>query len=132
MNSEANWRETVAVPTSRFDALNVLINTARITLPAAPVEETSEAGWDRVMNINARAYFRGPKAAIPEMRKQGGGCIINISSQCGYGMVGGIESTLQNQASKGVVRAMTKPAGRSTPKWAYGSIPFTPARSLRP
>ena len=50
----------------------------------------------------------GTKVAIPEMRKAGGGSIINISSQ--LGLVGFEESSPQYQASKGAVRLFTKNA----------------------
>ena len=62
--------------------------------------------WDRVMDINAKGVFLGTKAAIPEMRRAGGGSIINISSQ--LGLVGMDISSPQYQASKGAVRLFTK------------------------
>ena len=57
------------------------------------------------MDINAKGVFLGTKAAIPEMRKAGGGSIINISSV--YGLVGSNGSTAYH-ASKGAVRLFTK------------------------
>ena len=57
------------------------------------------------MDINAKGVFLGTKAAIPEMRKVGGGSIINISSI--YGLVGSPGSTAYH-ASKGAVRLLTK------------------------
>ena len=106
VTSEANWHEAVAVTTSRFGGLHVLVNNAGISVVSSLVEETSEADWDRVMDINAKGVFLGTKVAIPEMRNSGGGSIINISSQ--YGLVGAIDSTPQYQASKGAVRTLTK------------------------
>jgi NAD(P)-dependent dehydrogenase (short-subunit alcohol dehydrogenase family) len=50
--------------------------------------------------------FLGTKAAIPAMRKAGGGSIINISSQ--LGLVAMPDSSPQYQASKGAVRLLTK------------------------
>ena len=70
------------------------------------VEDTTEAEWDRVMAINAKGVFLGTQVAIPEMRKAGGGSIINISSQ--LGLVGVDNSSPQYQASKGAVRLFTK------------------------
>ena len=51
-----------------------------------------------VMAINATGVFLGTRVAIPEMRKAGGGSIINISSQ--LGLVGVDNSSPQYQASK--------------------------------
>ena len=106
VTSEANWQEAVAVTTSRFGGLHVLVNNAGIGGVGSLVEETSEADWDRVMDINAKGVFLGTKVAIPEMRKSGGGSVINISSQ--LGLVGTDNSTPQYQASKGAVRLFTK------------------------
>ena len=59
-----------------------------------------------MMAINAKGTFLGTQAAIPEMRRSGGGSIINISSQ--LGRVGVDNSSPQYQASKGAVRPFTK------------------------
>ena len=59
------------------------------------------------MDVNAKGVFLGTKHAIPEMRKAGGGSIINISSI--YGLVGS-ESSPPYHASKGAVRLLTKSA----------------------
>ncbi len=70
------------------------------------VENTNVEDWDRVMDINAKGVFLGTKSAIPELRRAGGGSIINISSQ--LGLVGVDNSSPQYQASKGAVRLLTK------------------------
>ena len=106
VTSEANWQEAIAAATSRFGGLHVLVNNAGIGGVSSLVEETSLADWERVMAINSTGVFLGTKAAIPEMRKSGGGSVINISSQ--LGLVGTDNSTPQYQASKGAVRIFTK------------------------
>jgi NAD(P)-dependent dehydrogenase (short-subunit alcohol dehydrogenase family) len=108
VTSEANWHEAVAATASRFGALHVLVNNAGIGGVSSLVEETALADWERVMAVNSTGVFLGTKAAIPEMRKAGGGSIINISSQ--LGLVGTDNSTPQYQASKGAVRIFTKAA----------------------
>ena len=106
VTSEANWQEAIAATTSRFGGLHVLVNNAGIGGVSSLVEETTLADWERVMAINSTGVFLGTKAAIPEMRKSGGGSVINISSQ--LGLVGTDNSTPQYQASKGAVRIFTK------------------------
>ena len=108
VTSEANWQEAVAVTASRFGRLDILVNNAGIGGVSSLVEETSLADWERVMAVNSTGVFLGTKVAIPEMRKAGGGSIINISSQ--LGLVGTDNSTPQYQASKGAVRIFTKAA----------------------
>lgn len=67
--------------------------------------ETSSEQWDDLLGVNAKGVFLGTKAAIPEMRKAGGGSIINISSTAG--LVGSRTSAAYS-ASKGAVRIFTK------------------------
>ena len=103
VTNEANWREAVSAAVSRFGKLDILVNNAGIAR-ISHVEDTSESEWDLVMGINAKGVFLGTKAAIPELRKAGGGSIVNISSVAG--LVGGRTSAYS--ASKGAVRLLTK------------------------
>ncbi len=106
VTNEAQWAEAVAATVAEFGKLDVLVNNAGV--PSwGRVEDTSVESWDRVMDINAKGVFLGTKAAIPEMRRAGGGSIINISSQ--LGLVGtDFASGPEYQASKGAVRILTK------------------------
>ena len=105
VTSEAQWQAAVAATVARFGKLDVLVNNAGIG-GNGTVENTTVEDWDRVMDINAKGVFLGTKVAIPEMRRTGGGSIINISSQ--LGIVGVDNSSPQYQASKGAVRLLTK------------------------
>ena len=107
VTQEAEWQQAVETAVSRFGKLNILVNNAGIVLRGV-LEDTSSEDWDRVMAVNAKGVFLGTKAAIPEMRKAGGGSIVNISSMSG--MVG--QSYIQPvyNASKGAVRIFTKSA----------------------
>jgi NAD(P)-dependent dehydrogenase (short-subunit alcohol dehydrogenase family) len=102
---ESDWEHAVALAVSRFGALNVLVNNAGIGA-ASRIEDTEATAWDRVMEVNAKGVFLGTKAAIPAMRRAGGGSIVNISSQ--LGLVGMDDSSPQYTASKGAVRLLTK------------------------
>lgn len=104
VTSEANWQEVVAAKVARFGKLDIIVNNAGIR-GGRTVEETTTELWDNVIDINAKGVFLGTKAAIPEMRKAGGGSIINISSV--WGIVGSCGSTAY-PASKGAVRLLTK------------------------
>lgn len=103
--SEAEWQAAIAATVARFGRLDVLVNNAGVSQWGL-VHETSEADWNRVMDINAKGVFLGTKAAIPAMLEAGGGSIINISSQ--LGLVGTEMSSPQYQSSKGAVRLLTK------------------------
>ncbi len=105
VTNEADWARAVSTAESRFGRLDVLVNNAGVG-GGGRIEETTEAAWDHTMDVNAKGVFLGTKAAIPAMRRAGGGSIINISSQ--LGLVGMDRSSPQYQASKGAVRTLTK------------------------
>ena len=107
VTSESDWAAAVNKAVDRYGKLDILVNNAGVGARGS-IEETTVAEWDRVMDINAKGVFLGTRQAIPEMRKAGGGSIINISSQ--LGLVGMSESSPQYQASKGAVRIFTKSA----------------------
>jgi 3alpha(or 20beta)-hydroxysteroid dehydrogenase len=102
----ADWDAAVRVAEERFGRLDVLVNNAGIVRVAPVVEETDE-GWHGVMSVNATGVFYGMRAAIPALRRAGGGSIINVASI--YGPVGA-PGYVAYTASKGAVIAMTKVA----------------------
>jgi NAD(P)-dependent dehydrogenase (short-subunit alcohol dehydrogenase family) len=104
---EADWTAAISATVERFGKLDILVNNAGVS-DHSMLEDTSVEEWDRVMDINAGGVFLGTRAAIPEMRRAGGGSIVNISSQ--LGLVGVEYSSPQYQASKGAVRLFTKSA----------------------
>lgn len=104
--SAASWQQVLAATVAAYGQLDVLVNNAGVSGRAA-VAETDVETWDRVLEINGKGVFLGTKLAIPELRKAGGGSIINISSI--YGIVGS-ETSAAYHASKGAVRIFTKAA----------------------
>jgi len=102
---EADWQEAVTTAERTFGKLDVLVNNAGISI-VGRVEDTPLADWQRVMDVNATGVFLGTKAAIPAMRRAGGGSIVNISSQ--LGLVGTDITSPMYPASKGAVRLLTK------------------------
>lgn len=100
-------REVVRTTVSAFGGVDIVFNNAGIQPPDSykTAEELDEAIWDRVMDVNVKSCFLLCKYAIPEMRKRGGGVIINNASVQG----------LQSQklvpayaASKGAVLSLTR------------------------
>jgi len=63
----------------RFGRLDALVNNAGIAV-FAPLLETSDADWNRVLEVNLTGPFLCTKTAVPMMREQGGGAIVNITS----------------------------------------------------
>lgn len=78
----ADCQRMVDAALERFGRLDILINNAGVSLWTT-IDDTSEADWDRVLDTNLKGVFLGCKAAIPAMRKTGGGSIVNIASMAG-------------------------------------------------
>ena len=106
VTDEASWQSAVEAAVERFGKVDILVNNAAI-LRTQGLLETTEEIWDEVMDVNTKGTFLGTKSVIPEMRKAGGGSIINISS--GAGITGSQRNTAYH-ASKGAVRIFTKSA----------------------
>ena len=103
VTSEADWQNVIQKTVKAYGLLNVLVNNAGIVI-MKNIEETNLDDWNKVMSTNVTGAFLGIKYAIPEMRKAGGGSIINISSISG---ILGIGAAAYN-ASKGAVRILAK------------------------
>ncbi len=106
VTSEAEWQQAVASTVARFGKLNVLVNNAG-TCRFALVEEITSEQWDQDLDINAKGAFLGTKHAIPEMRKAGGGSIINNASIAALGMGDKVTSCTYGM-SKSAMRSLTK------------------------
>ncbi len=104
VSSAASVQRMFADVLEAYGRLDVLVNNAGYGF-AATVEETDEAAWDRLMAVNLKGVYLGCKYAIPLMRRQGGGVIVNTASV--VAMVG-IEDRAAYCASKGGVVALTR------------------------
>jgi NAD(P)-dependent dehydrogenase (short-subunit alcohol dehydrogenase family) len=102
----ADWRAAVDACERQFGGLDVLVNNAGIANMKG-IEETSEEEWDSIVNINQKGVWLGMKAAVPAMRRRGGGSIVNISSI--FGIIGSSGSAAYH-GTKGAVRLLTKAA----------------------
>ena len=72
----------IAETVAHFGGLDILFNNAGIS-PAGSVTEISEAEWDTCLDIDLKSIFLGAKYAIPELKKRGGGTIINTAGTLG-------------------------------------------------
>lgn len=94
----------VRATVERFGALNVVVNNAGV-LALGSVEQTPESEWARVLGVNLIGTFLVSRAALPELRKAGGGSIVNIGSL--YGLIG-LKNRAAYAASKGGVVQLTR------------------------
>lgn len=103
VTSQEDWDRAIQTAEDRFGKVDVLVNNAAIVL-RKNIEETTGEDWDNIMEVNSKGVFLGTRAAIPAMRRAGGGSIINISSISGLVSIGPPAYI----ATKGAVRLFTK------------------------
>jgi NAD(P)-dependent dehydrogenase (short-subunit alcohol dehydrogenase family) len=109
VTSSSGWNAAVEFAESSFGKLDVLINNAGI-VTYSPVVECSDQEWDKVIAVDQTGVFYGMRAAIPALRRAGGGAIVNTSSV--YGGVRGPNECVAYGAAKAAVVAMTKSAAQ--------------------
>src|SRR5690606_7994036 len=66
-----------------FGRLDILVNNAGVTHLPAPLEDVSEADFDRVVAVNMRAIYLAARVVVPRMKAQGSGSILNMASTAG-------------------------------------------------
>jgi 3-hydroxybutyrate dehydrogenase len=103
-------RGLVEITVGKLGRVDILVNNAGIQF-TAPVEEFPAEKWDAILAINLSAAFHGIAAAIPHMKKQGWGRIINIASA--HGLVGSTHKAAYVAAKHGIV-GLTKVVGLET------------------
>jgi NAD(P)-dependent dehydrogenase (short-subunit alcohol dehydrogenase family) len=89
---------------SRFGGLNFLLNNAGV-LHVGNAEQITEEQWDDTFNLNVRSVWLLSRAALPLMRKAGGGSIMNVASALG---LVGARNRAAYAPSKGALIQLTK------------------------
>jgi len=89
---------------TRFGGLDIIVNAAAIH-PFGTVVETDLATWNRCMMVNVGSIYLLAHLGIPEMKKRGGGSIINLASVQGYACQRGVAAYA---ASKGAIHSLTR------------------------
>lgn len=104
VTSPEGWAEVIALAETKFGRLDVLVNNAGI-VDFTTIEESTLENFRKVYAISAEGTFLGCQAAIPLMRKSGGGSIINMSS---VAALNAYPIVCSYAAAKGAVRSMSR------------------------
>jgi NAD(P)-dependent dehydrogenase (short-subunit alcohol dehydrogenase family) len=89
---------------ARFGRLDILVNSAG-GLVVATAENTTEEQFDTLMDVNAKSVFLVTRAALPALRRAGGGSVVNIGSILG---ILGMKNRAAYCAAKGAVTLLTR------------------------
>ncbi|MFF3286126.1 SDR family NAD(P)-dependent oxidoreductase [Streptomyces sp. NPDC003023] len=93
---------------TRFGGLDIAVNNAGILRGVGPVGEVSEAEWDELLRTNVTGVWLAMKHEIAHMKENGGGTIVNISSNLGPHLR--IPNLAAYSTSKAAVSALTRAA----------------------
>jgi meso-butanediol dehydrogenase/(S,S)-butanediol dehydrogenase/diacetyl reductase len=97
-------RDVVAKAVREFGGLDVIVNAAAFH-PFGSVVDTSAEDWNRCLMVNVGSIYLLGHFGIPEMKKRGGGSIINLASVQGHACQRGVAAYA---ASKGAVHSLTR------------------------
>ena len=140
--SEEQDTERMAETTlEQFGRIDILVNNAATFGKVAPVYEIDAEVWDRIMRVNLRGPFLCSKAVIPQMKRQGAGSIVCVSSVSGvqgnenqadyntskHGLIGLTRCIAQDCGLDGIRANAVCPTGMNTPMMAN-----TPAENVAP
>jgi len=105
VTSAKDCEAMVKAAVDRYGRLDVLDNNVGISI-RADVTEVTEEQWDLVMDVNVKSIMLSCKYAVPAMRKNGGGAIINISSMAGLRANSSTPYTTSKAAVIGITKSM--------------------------
>jgi NAD(P)-dependent dehydrogenase (short-subunit alcohol dehydrogenase family) len=105
--TDAAWIESSIDTANSLAPLRIAVNNAGIGGAAAVIGDYPVESWDKVLDVNLSSIFRGMRAQLPAMVKNGGGSIVNIASI--LGSVGFANSAAYVSAEHGLV-GLTKNA----------------------
>ncbi len=103
-------RRIVGEAAEKFGGLDILINNAGGLVKRTPVTEIDDAFFDEIVNLNVRSLVAATSAAVPHLRKAGGGNIINVTSIAAR--VGGGPGSAMYASAKGFVSTFTRGMAR--------------------
>jgi meso-butanediol dehydrogenase / (S,S)-butanediol dehydrogenase / diacetyl reductase len=143
VSSPEDAKAAVAKCLELFGGIDILINAAAIH-PYGTVTEIDLETWNRCLSVNVTGIFLFARLSVPEMRKRGGGSIVNVASVQGHACQRGVAAYV---ASKGAILSLTRalaldyapdgirvnsisPGSIATPMLALAARTFSPDLSV--
>lgn len=83
VSSEADVKNMIAKAMDVFGRIDILVNNAGVTHLPCALEDVSESDFDKIIAVNAKSVFLTAKTAVPIMKSQGFGNILNVASTAG-------------------------------------------------
>ena len=105
VTSDEDMGRLVSAALERFGSLDIMVNNAGVPQVSGPMEEVSEADFDRIFAVNVKSIYWSARHTVPHFRARGGGVIINTSSTAA---ISPRPNLVWYNGSKGAVDTITK------------------------
>jgi len=125
---DVSKQDEVLATFSKIKSVDILINNAGIA-HIGNLEKTAEADFEKVYQVNVKGAYNCLYAAVPLMKKNGGGAILNMAS---IASVVGIADRFAYSMSKGAIYAMSMSVARDFMAAGIRSNSISPARVHTP
>jgi len=99
--TEDGVRSAIEAAIGQWGKLNIIVNNAYLGTGPGGAVDVAEETWDAGMNIGLKAMYRSGRYGVPEIRKAGGGAIVNLSSV--HGLLAAPRSLIYETLKAGVI-----------------------------
>ena len=83
VSRDADWEAVTARAMEAWGRIDILVNNAGVTHVPQPMEDVTEAEFDRVLRVNAKSVFLSARHVVPVMKAARAGAIVNVASTAG-------------------------------------------------
>ncbi|HEV8714400.1 MAG TPA: SDR family NAD(P)-dependent oxidoreductase [Candidatus Binatia bacterium] len=104
-------RRTVEAALQSYGRLDIVVNNAGLRA-GNPIDKLTEEQWNLVVDSHLKASFAMMKFAVPVLKRQGGGVIINTGSEAGLGMIFNSAYAAAKEGIAGLTRSVAREQGR--------------------
>lgn len=108
---------------AQYGKIDVLVNNAGLIDPIARIEDSDPNKWGHVVDVNLKGVYHGLRSALPVMKEQGSGVIVNISSGAA---TGALEGWSHYCATKAGVLSLTKCAHKEYAEFGIRVVGMSP------
>jgi len=103
ITKESEVKNLIKNVIEKFGHIDILVNNAGVLPKFKILHEISEKEWNETMDVNLTGQFRVTKYVIPHMQKNGGGTIINMSSDAGLKAFENFNADAYSAAKAGLI-----------------------------
>ena len=108
---------------AQYGKIDILVNNAGLIDPIARIEDSDPNQWAHVVDVNLKGVYHGLRAALPLMKEQASGVIVNISSGAA---TGALEGWSHYCATKAAVLSLTKCAHKEFSDFGVRIVGMSP------